>query len=252
VSEKPAGPALVVVGSGIQWGAQTTAAAERAIRGADRVLFAVADPWAARWLSSLNTTSESFQYPRDGTPRADIYATMVARVLELLSQGNNVCAVFYGSPAWLTQPAHLAVRGARERGYRARMLPGISAVECLLAELGIDPGEHGLHVYEATNFLVRSFPHNPHAHLVLCQVGIVGQRRSAPALPRAGVLRGLKLLRRQLSCHYPRDHKVVLYEAPQSPLQESRVEEHSIEMLCDVSTSALSTLYVPPLPTADN
>lgn len=246
-TQKRPNPALVVVGTGIQWAAHTTMAAERAIQDADRVVFAVTDPWAARWIASLNDRHESLEYPRDGTPRAAIYDGMVARVLELLNQGCNVCAVFYGSPAWLTQPAHLAIGRARQRGFKAQMLPGVSSVECLLAELGIDPGTLGFQVYEATRFLVRPSVFDPHAHLVLCQVGVIGQRASTETIARDRVAQGLELLQRLLSRHYPPQHEVVLYEAASSPIAASRIEEHRLEKLCDATPSALSTLYVPPL-----
>lgn len=240
-------PVLIVAGLGIQWAAHTTTAARRAIETADHVVSAVADPWAARWIASLNERHESLEYPRDGTPRAAIYEGMVARVLELLNQRYNVCAVFYGSPAWLAQPAHLAIARARQQGFAAQMLPGVSAVECLLTELGIEPGALGLQVYEATRFIVNAGACNPQSHLVLCQVGVIGQRASLRAAGRERVAGGLGLLQRQLSRHYPPEHALVLYEAASSPLQESRIEEHSLEKLCDACPSALSTLYVPPL-----
>src|SRR5690606_41924587 len=39
-------------------------------------------------------------------------------------------------------------------GFVARMEPGISAEACLYADLGIDPGRHGVQSMEATHFLV--------------------------------------------------------------------------------------------------
>lgn len=247
VTRKRQSPSVIVVGTGIQWAAQTTAAAQGAIVAADRVLFAVTDPWAARWLTSLNERSESFEYPRDGTPRAQIYERWVLRVLESLNQGHNVCAVFYGSPAWLAQPAHWTIRRARESGYEARMLPGVSAIECLLAELGVDPGSLGLQVYEATSFVLGTNVYNPHAPLVLCQIGVMGQRNSLATTPRENVVRGLQLLSQKLGRHYPAGHRVILYEAAAGPYQSARIEEHSLEKLCDASPSPLSTLYVSPV-----
>jgi hypothetical protein len=38
------------------------------------------------------------------------------------------------------------------------MLPGISAEDCLFADLGIDPGIYGCQSYEATDFLANGRP----------------------------------------------------------------------------------------------
>ncbi|WP_437898926.1 hypothetical protein [Sorangium sp. So ce124] len=59
---------LIIVGTGIQWGGQMTLAARRAIEQADRVLFAVADPWNARWIRGLNPAAESLPYATGNGP----------------------------------------------------------------------------------------------------------------------------------------------------------------------------------------
>ena len=89
--------ALIVVGTGIQWGGQATIAAETAIKRADCVLFAVADPWAVRWLRDLRPTAESLPYPRDGRPRKTIYLAMVDRILAELSDDPSASTAGRGS-----------------------------------------------------------------------------------------------------------------------------------------------------------
>jgi hypothetical protein len=39
------------------------------------------------------------------------------------------------------------------------MLPAISAEDCLFADLGVDPADHGCPSYEATDFLVHGAAH---------------------------------------------------------------------------------------------
>src|SRR6187549_1605908 len=68
---------LVVVGTGIQVLSQATLATQGAVRGADVVIFAVTNAWAARWIRDLNPRARSFDYPRDGRPRREIYRAMV-------------------------------------------------------------------------------------------------------------------------------------------------------------------------------
>jgi hypothetical protein len=57
-------------------------------------------------------------------------------------------------------------------GVSARMLPGVSAEDNLIADLGVDPA--GLQSYEATGFLVYKYRFDTSAGLVLWQVGVLG------------------------------------------------------------------------------
>jgi len=239
-------PSLIVVGTGIQWRGQTTDAAVQAIERADRVLFAVTDSWAASWLRELNSNARSFEYPRDGQYRGEIYAAMVRQVLAELESGANVCAVFYGSPTILTQPAHLAIRRARECGFAARMLPGVSSIECLFADLGVDAAQGGLAVFEATEYLACERHIDPTIHLVLCQIALIDHRRVGNAdVERMG--EGLRRLCERLLRVYAHEHPVVVYEGSSHPLVAPRITRVALADLADCGVSELSTLYVPPV-----
>ncbi|RXW25182.1 hypothetical protein EST38_g698 [Candolleomyces aberdarensis] len=88
--------------------------------------------------------------------------------------GQDVVGLFYGHPSVFVHPSHRAIKIAREEGYHAKMLPGISAEDWLFADLGIDPSVNGTTTYEATNLLTRDRPLNPASNLILWQVGVVG------------------------------------------------------------------------------
>lgn len=239
-------PSLIVVGTGVQWRGQTTEAATRAIERADRVFYAVTDAWAAAWLRELNSTAKSFDYPRDGRHRAKIYDAMVGDILAALETGHNVCAVFYGSPSWLTQPAHLALRRARESGFAARILPGVSSIDCLFADLGVDAASGGLTVFEATEYLKLERPMDTTVQLVLCQIALIDHRRTGDADVER-IRRGLMRLRDRLLRAYSAGHEVVVYEASSHPLVAPRITRIALGSLEDCAVSELSTLYVPPI-----
>jgi precorrin-6B methylase 1 len=238
---------LVVVGLGIQWAGQTTLAARRAIEKADRVFFAVSDPWAARFVRELNAAAEPLCYPRDGRPRARIYAAMRDTILRSLERGERVCAVFYGSPAVMTRPAHDVVRRARSAGHAARMLPGVSSLDCLFADLGFDPGDGGMQCYEAGQFLEANIVPNAHAHLVLFQIALIGNRLAFSTETARDMNAGIARLRAHLLGVFPPDHDVVIYEASSNPLQTFRAEHVSLSALEGATLKEISTLYVPPL-----
>jgi precorrin-6B methylase 1 len=199
---------LAVVGTGIQLVRQLTPEAREEIERADEVLFVVADAATAAWLASLNPAARSLSgLYRPGVRRDRVYAAMVDEILGAVRTGSRVCAVFYGHPGVYVQPSHEAVRRARAEGFAARMLPAVSAEDCLVADLGVDPGEHGWQSYEATDFLARRLRPEPTAALVLWQVDGIG-RHDASRDPDP---RGLHALGRALLAHYPPAHELVFY-----------------------------------------
>ncbi|ACY17117.1 SAM-dependent methyltransferase [Haliangium ochraceum] len=234
------------MGTGILGGGQTTLGAQRAIERADMVLFAVADPLTVAWLRSHAPNAESLPYPMDDTPRRQTYLEMVTRILAPLEAGKNVCAVFYGHPGMLAFAPHEAVRRARARGHRARMLPGVSALDCLIADLGVDLGADGCQTYEATDFLIRSRPCDPRVPLVLWQIGGIGNLSFFDSEDREGIARGLSVLTEVLRATYPAEHEVIVYEAASLPTEPPRMDSVRLDELPHASVADISTLFVPP------
>src|SRR5512140_2763592 len=158
---------LGVVGTGMEVHGQMTDGARREIRRAQKVFY-VADPVSAQAIRALHPRAISLQgLYGTGKHRLRTYAQMTERVLAAVRQGYRVCFVSYGHPGVFALPTHSAVRLARAEGYRAVMLPGISADACLIADLGVDPATHGLQSYEATDFLLRKRRGDPSCGLVL-------------------------------------------------------------------------------------
>jgi hypothetical protein len=145
-------------------------------------------------------------------------------------------------------PPHLAIRLARKEGYEAVMLPGVSAEDCLFADIGIDPGIRGCQSFEATDFLVRKREWDASSHLILWQVGSLGNTRMEID-PHTREKQ--EILVEALSIRYPDSHRVAVYEASLYPSVPSRIDWISLSGLPQTKTSYISTLYVPPLPEKD-
>jgi precorrin-6B methylase 1 len=206
---------LTVVGTGIDVASQLTPAARAAIEGAEEVLYLVADPVAALRVEELNPSArslDSFYGPTKN--RRETYAEIVDEIVGRAEAGAHVCAVLYGHPGVFAVPGHEAVSRARAAGLTARMLPAISALDCLVADLGIDPARTGLQSYEATYFFVRRPPVDPHATLVLLQVGMLGESGGATT---GDVMGRFRLLVQRLLELYGPGRKAVLYEASPYP-----------------------------------
>ena len=126
------------------------------------------------------------------------------------------------------------------------MLPGISALDCLFADLGLDPGEVGCQEHEATDFLLRRRRFDPCSGLVLWQIGVVGVAdfREEALWSREG----LGILAECLLETYPSEHEVIVYEATTLPMLPSKILRMPLAALAAADVTAISTLYVPPLP----
>jgi len=167
---------------------------------------------------------------------------MIEEILAPVRAGQRVCAAFYGHPGVFVLPSHEAIGQARREGYAARMLPGVSAEDCLFADLGLDPAAAGCQSYEATRFLERGPAIEPAAALVLWQVGVVGSSHhtAEPVAPALDALVGA------LRAIYPDEHEVVVYEASPYAGVAPLVRTVPLTALAEAVTPA-STLYVPPL-----
>lgn len=234
---------LTVVGTGIQFVGHTTLAAKAWIEQADKVLFAVADPATAEWLGTLNPTAEPLPVNANYQRRREMYQEMVKRILIEVRQGLRVCAVFYGHPGVFTDPAHLAIKLAREEGFKAQMLPGISAQACLFADLGVDPGQNGCQSFEATDFLIRQRKFDPGSALILWQIAMIG---NLGAYKQGEHEHGLSVLTEVLTSVYPADHEVVVYEAAVYPTSQPVILPLPLIGLPEAEITQASTLFIPP------
>ncbi|WP_414587173.1 SAM-dependent methyltransferase [Scytonema sp. PCC 10023] len=235
---------LTVVGTGIQLVGHLTLAAKAWIEQADKVLFAVADPVTAKWLRSLNATAEALPYNTDNQRRKQTYREMVDVILSQVRQGLNVCAVFYGHPGVFADPAHAAIQQARREGFQAQMLPGISAEDCLFADLGLDPGRNGCQSFEATDFLIRQRRFDPTSALILWQIAMVGNLGSYKPGEQ---FRPLTVLTEVLKTHYGSEHEVIVYEAAvYHPVCKPVIQRVPLDKLPETKVREVSTLYVPP------
>jgi precorrin-6B methylase 1 len=248
LNETPAGGAerrgsLTVVGTGIDAVSQLTPAARGSIEGADEVFYLLADPVAARLVESLNPRASSLDHLYGRTKaRRETYAQVVETVVAAVLGGARVCVVVYGHPGVFALSGHEAIARVRAAGLPARMLPAVSALDSLIADLALDPATSGLQTYEATYFFVRRPPVDPHATLVLLQVGMLGEAGGAAT---ESVAPRFRLLIDRLVEHYGPEREAVLYEASPYPGTAPAVERFALGAADARVPSVMATLCVP-------
>jgi len=236
---------LTIVGTGIQLAVHLTPEARFHIEHAEEVLYLVADAAAGKWMERLNPSCSSLHvFYEPGKDRRSGYEEMVEAILSRVRAGVDLCVVFYGHPGVFVYPSHEAIRQSRALGVPSRMLPAISAEDCLFAEVGLDPGIQGCQSYEATDFMVRPRNFDTSTPLILWQVGAIGETE---ALFSFTTRNGLRILAEFLEPHYGSDHEVVVYEASEYPIVNSRIRFVHLADLPQVEVRTLATLYVPSL-----
>jgi hypothetical protein len=247
MEEKPGSQqgSLVVVGTGIRIVGQLTTESIAWMKRADRLLYLVGDPLSAETVEQLNPKgAESLaRYYADRKPRMVTYHEIVDRILACVRGGMLTCLAVYGHPGMFAFPSHEAVRRARAEGYPARMLPGISAEDCLFADLEIDPATHGCQSYDATDFLVHGRTIDPTAAVILWQLGVVGDLLSRKG---GSDLSALPLLADRLCQFYPPDHSCTVYQAGVYPGSPPLIRSTPIQALAQSAPPLMSMLYIPP------
>jgi uncharacterized protein YabN with tetrapyrrole methylase and pyrophosphatase domain len=234
---------LTVVGVGIQVPAHVTAEGRASLEQADEVLFLVAEPVAEGWIESVNPRSRSLApFFEPGRDRSEGYAAIVDEILVRLRHGRDVCLALYGHPGVYATPSHEAIRRARAEGFAARMLPAVSAEDCLFADLGVDPGDAGCQSYEATDLVRHRRRIDSSASLILWQTAIFGNRLYTPAGDASRLPRLVEYLVR----YYPPDHEVTCYAASPYPVVKPIVERFPLAMLASAPIPRLSLLFIPP------
>ncbi len=236
---------IACVGLGMTLGSHLGPLARSYIEQADVVFAALSDGIVELWLESMHPDVRSLQpyYGKGDKSRMITYREWVEVMMVEVRAGKKVCAAFYGHPGIFAWSPHEVIKVARAEGYDARMEPGVSAEDCLYADLGIDPGRQGCQHYEAGQLLFSQTPINPQAYLVLWQVCLVGDR----SLKRFTTGPEYKqVLVDVLSQDYPLDHQIIIYRAATLPIQQAQVRRIALRDLPAADIAGEDTVVLPP------
>lgn len=235
---------LVCVGVGMTLGSHLTPLARSHIEKADVVFTALSDGVMELWLAKMNADVRSLQrYYREGKSRLETYREMADAMLAEVRAGKRVCGAFYGHPGVFAWPTHKALELARGEGYPTHMEPGISAADCLYADLGIDPGKYGCQHFEASQFMLYRRRVDTACYLILWQIGVAGDRSLARFSTGASHRR---ILVDVLCRDYAPSHEVILYKAVTLAISRPQIVRLPLHALPDAQCDMQSTLIVPP------
>ena len=234
----------MVVGVGIRGHGHLTADARHFIERADDVVYVISDKIAERMVRDLRPDAESMHLLyQPGKPRHLTYQAMVERMLRPLRAGKTVCGAFYGHPGLCADSPHDAVEQARAEGHTAMMLPAVSSIDCLWADLGIDPTDDGVQIFEASRYLLFKKKPDVSAGLILLQIGSIGE---ASYLASGFRRDGLRLLAAELARRYGPRHQCVIYQVATLLTSARHLVKIPLGQLGEAEINYMDTLYLPP------
>ncbi len=236
---------LILVGTGIKTISHLTRETQSCIEKADIVLFLVNEPILKEWIKANSKKAISLDkiYFKH-SQRAVSYKEITKEIINCLDSFNNVCVAIYGHPTVFASSGLDAVYELEKKGVETLIMPGISAEDCLFSDLKMDPSSSGCYSVEATQFILMNKLFDPCSHLIIWQVGMIGNI----GLPSYVVnMKALQCLLDKLLTKYPPNHSVIIYEASIYPGMKPAIMVFDLIDLCDQILSPISTLYIPPL-----
>jgi uncharacterized protein YabN with tetrapyrrole methylase and pyrophosphatase domain len=237
---------IYIVGLGIVNVRQITHEVDEALRRSREVLLVAQSFGMIEYLNQFcsNVTDLSVAY-HEGDNRMNAYNMMTAKVIEASLDHPPVTFALYGHPLVFAWPPFQILRMAPLFNLRVKILPGISAMDCLFIDLKLDPAG-GLQIYEATDILLRQRPLQPDVACLIWQIGAVETQLYSMATSKP---ERFKRIKNYLLKYYPLEHKVIAVYSSSFPLVPSLLTEFALRDFEAYSQEIHpgATLYIPPL-----
>ncbi len=234
---------LSLVGSGIKIISHLTKEVESHIKNADIVLYLVNEPIMEEWIKANSRKSKNIdQIYFSKINRINSYELITKEILRNIDSHDFVCVVFYGHPTVFALPGVEAIRQAESKGVNTKIIPSISAEDCLFADLKIDPGDCGCYSVEATDLLIYQRHLEISSHLIIWQIGMLGNMGHELTFNPDNIV----LFVDYLCNFYSKTDLIYIYEASLYPGIECTIKEIMLRDLVRQNLSKISTLYIPP------
>src|SRR5258708_9806433 len=175
-TERPLPFDIAIVGLGIVGVHQLTREAEETIRRCRHTFVIDSGFGVVSYLESIcGRVTSLIPFYEKGKERLPTYRRMAAEVINAGIAGSPVCFATYGHPLVYCYPAVLIQRAAKLLDLRVETFPGISSLDTLFVDLGIDVATDGLRMYETTDLLLRRRPLQNDVPCILWQVNAIAR-----------------------------------------------------------------------------
>jgi tetrapyrrole methylase family protein / MazG family protein len=234
-----------IVGLGIRGPLQVTRETDEVLRSCRVIHYVATEPDAVDYLAGFRAElNDLHRLYTVGRERMPVYRAMTEAVLRDGRERPPTALALYGHPMMFVTPSRMIRVKADLLGLRTRVLPAISALDCLMVDLNLDPNEHGLVQYEVNYALLYRPSLDPNVPCLLWQVG--SAESTLYAMPPRTPNRFVRL-RNYLRQFFPAEHVVALAVTATRPEAESDVTWLTLRDLPDAYylIQGLTTLYIP-------
>jgi uncharacterized protein YabN with tetrapyrrole methylase and pyrophosphatase domain len=146
---------LTIIGAGLHSYYHLTVEACSLIADARLVFYSGHEKFLREFVSALNPNARCFMDYQIGVFRPELYRTVAEQIVEEAAREPGVVVLELGSAVVTNSVTQLALRAARQRGLSVCIVPGVTSIETVLAEMGYDPTSTGLQVFQAQNLLLQ-------------------------------------------------------------------------------------------------
>lgn len=108
---------------------------------------------------------------QDGRIRTENYLDVFQAIVELAEVETPIAWLTPGHPIIFDSVSASLLDEGKTRGWNMRVIPAISSVDTMLAELGYDPAQ-GMLIHEATGLVMRRIPVVPSVAMMLLQPAV--------------------------------------------------------------------------------
>jgi hypothetical protein len=178
-------------------------------------------------------------------PRVSAYRHIAARVMDAALDHPPVTFAIHGHPMVAAHPPFQILELAHALHVEVTVLPGISAIDGILADLRLDPVVHGMQMYEATDLLLRRRPLQPDVPAIIWQIGPLETSLHSMRVSRPERFSRFIAHLRQF---YPGGHEVAAIYCSPHPLMPPEILRFRLEDMGDYAPRIHHgfSLYVPP------
>lgn len=241
-------PRITIVGAGICAPEHITREGDAALRDSDLIFFLLdLHPALRRYLRSLGPELVDLDpLYRERLPDREVYDDITRVVVFAAAVRSRTALLVPGHPGLYVTATREIVERAEAMGIETEVLPGISSLDTMILQLGLEIGERGVQIYEANRFVYQRIEPDTRVPLFLLQPGAVGS--SLLTHRSASRPRRFHELRRALEEAYGGRHPCVVLASRSTRRERDR--KHTFPIADLAKRSELLdhdvSLYVPP------
>ena len=239
--------ALFVVGLGVVIPSHISIQATRAMSECSELFSIVQEPeelWVPAVRDRQIKVTNLLESYLEGRLRIENYDGASQKVIGAIGPDRTVGYVTYGNPMSYDRVASTLVRYGKDHDLRVEIVPGISSIDTLLCDIGVDMAP-AIQIFDASWLVACKVEPINEAPLVLVQVGTFGSLRTHYTKRLDGS--SLRELVEYLCKFYPKAQRVILVRSTGSEDHPVRTRAMDLGRLCEVSAEDLSgaSLYIP-------